>query len=234
MQIGGFQKTSLIDYPGKICAIVFTIGCNFRCPFCHNSELVLKKKIRKLHIFDENKILKFLEKRKNLLDAVEITGGEPTLQQDLEAFMKKLRKIGYLIKLDTNGSNPQKIKDLVEGGLVDYIAMDIKNSLEPAKYSKTIGVEMKSMNNIKKSIETIINSGMKYEFRTTVVPGLHTKEDIKNICLSIKNAKKYVIQNFSPSNPIDPRYKKIKGFSSSQMSEFLKTAKKIIPNSEIR
>ena len=189
-KIGGFQKSTLIDYPGKIAAIVFTQGCNFRCGYCHNPELLDLKSDSKLSV---QYILDFLKTRKGKLDGVVITGGEPTMQAGLYEFIKSVKSLGFLVKLDTNGSNPETIKKLVSDSLIDYIAMDIKAPLE--KYKSIVGVGIDT-DKIKQSIEIIMNSGIEYEFRTTVVKSLLSFDDILKMGEMIKGADKYYLQKF--------------------------------------
>lgn len=198
MKLGGLQKTSLIDYPGKIACTVFTIGCSFRCPFCHNPELVLPTFNQTGSILEKD-FFNFLLTKKNKLDGVCITGGEPTVQVDIIEFIKKIKKIGLLVKLDSNGSRPDVLNQIIKLNLVDYFAMDIKNNLK--KYSKTIGVKV-DRERIKLSVELIKNSGKEYEFRTTVVPSLHTYEDFKDIAKWINNSKKYSLQNYQDKGKI--------------------------------
>src|SRR5690554_5488754 len=169
MKIIGFQKTSLIDYPGKIVSIIFTQGCNFKCPYCHNSDLIFFQSVNNEY-FPHDYIFSFLKKRKGLIDGVSITGGEPTLQPDLYNFIVKIKDINLNIKLDTNGSNPELIKSLIDDKLIDYIAMDIKGPLD--KYECIIDNKINT-DKIIKSISLIKNSKVDYEFRTTVVPGIH-------------------------------------------------------------
>lgn len=199
MFIGGLQKSSLIDYPGEIVCIVFLAGCNLRCGFCHNPELVLPKLIEKQPHIKEGVFFDFLKSRKNLLDGVVVTGGEPTIHSDLSGFLKKIKKLGFLVKLDTNGTHPEVLRDLIDAGLVDYIAMDIKTSLNKKRYSQVIGV-VANIKNIKQSIEIIKNSGLDHEFRTTAVPFFHTLKDIINIVKFVAPSK-YFLQNFE--NPIE-------------------------------
>ena len=187
----GMEKLSLVDYEGKLACTLFTAGCNFKCPFCHNRDLVINNNI--VYLEDEE-ILSYLEKRKRQLDAVVITGGEPTLLIDLEDKIKKIKELGFLVKLDTNGSNPHIIKQLVENKLIDYIAMDIKNGL--SKYNITIGYNNYKLDNIKESINYIMNCGIDYEFRTTLVKEFHEANDIKEISELIKGSKKYFLQCF--------------------------------------
>ena len=196
-KIGGFQKSTLIDYPGKIAAIVFTQGCNFRCGYCHNPELLDLKSDSKLSV---QYILDFLKTRKGKLDGVVITGGEPTMQAGLYEFIKSVKSLGFLVKLDTNGSNPETIKKLVSDSLIDYIAMDIKAPLE--KYKSIVGVGIDT-DKIKQSIEIIMNSGIEYEFRTTVVKSLLSFDDILKMGEMIKGADKYYVQKFIPSKIYD-------------------------------
>lgn len=194
MNIQGFQKMTLLDFPGKVACTVFTGGCNMRCPFCHNAGLVLDPNGYG-NMLDE--VLEFLPKRVGLLDGVAITGGEPLLQPDIVDFVKKIKEMGYLVKLDTNGTFPEKLKELVEGGLVDYVAMDIKNCKE--KYPLTVGIDGFGLEKIEKSIDFLIHSGAEFEFRTTVTAELHTVEDIEKIAEWIKGAPRYFLQNFVDS-----------------------------------
>jgi pyruvate formate lyase activating enzyme len=209
MLIGGLQKLTLIDYPGKIAATVFTIGCNFFCSFCHNSELVDPEKIKKQPIISEKEFFEFLESRKGDLDGVCITGGEPTIHKDLPGFIKKIKELGFSVKLDTNGSNPEMLKKLIGEKLIDYIAMDIKGPLQIPK----------------KSVEIIKNSGIDYEFRTTIVPALHKKEDIIKIAKEISPAKKYFLQQFRPGKNLDKKFEKEKTYSKKELDEFCEVIK---------
>ena len=223
MRIGGFQKFSLIDYPGKICAIVFTQGCNFRCPYCHNPELVKPSLFGKTII--EEEIFSFLEKRKGKLDAVEITGGEPTLQKDLVDFIRRIKEMGYLVKLDTNGSNPEMLEIIINHGLVDYIAMDIKAPLE--KY-KEVTHSVISPEKIKRSIRIIMNSNIKYEFRTTVVKSQLSEEDIISIGKLIEGAELYILQKFIPSKTLDPNFLNEKTYSDGELGSLKRKLEKFV------
>ncbi len=194
MNIQGFQRMTLLDFPGKVACTVFTGGCNLRCPFCHNAGLVLTP-TESENLYSE--VLEFLEKRKGLLDGVCITGGEPLLQPDIVEFIKTVKDMGYLVKLDTNGCYPEKLKELVEGGLVDYVAVDIKNSKE--KYPLTVGIDGFDLSKIEESVDFLISSDADYEFRTTVVAELHTEDDIKKIAEWIAGGKRYFLQNFVDS-----------------------------------
>ncbi|MFZ2414608.1 MAG: anaerobic ribonucleoside-triphosphate reductase activating protein [Minisyncoccia bacterium] len=192
MIFGGLQELTLIDYPGKIAATVFTIGCNFRCYYCHNPELVLPEKIKNTKTLSEEEVLNFLKERQGLLQGLCITGGEPTLDNGLLDFIKQVKALNFLVKLDTNGSNPEVLKKLLENKLLDYIAMDIKAPL--AKYAMVAGVEI-DLNYIQESIKLVRQSGLEYEFRTTIAPGL-TAQDILDIVPLIKGADNYYLQVF--------------------------------------
>lgn len=191
MLIGGLNKTTLLDYPGHVAATIFTGGCNFRCPFCHNAGLVLTPS--SAEIYSEEDVFSFLKKRKNILQGVCITGGEPTLSADLPAFIEKIKETGYKVKLDTNGYRPEVLQNLLTEGLLDYVAMDIKNS--PKKYVYTAGVEL-DFGKIRESIELLKTSGIDYEFRTTVVKELHNTDDFLQIAKWIKGCSKYFLQQF--------------------------------------
>jgi pyruvate formate lyase activating enzyme len=196
MQIGGFQKMTVLDFPGKVACTVFTDGCNLKCPFCHNARLVIKDS----ELFDEGEVLSYINKRKGILDGVCISGGEPMLQGDLFEFMKKVKDMGMLIKLDTNGTMPEKLQETISLGLVDYVAMDIKNCKE--KYAITTDCPKIDISKVEKSVDILMNSGVDYEFRTTVTKELHTPQDLVQIGEWIKGAKRYYIQNFVDSQEL--------------------------------
>ena len=229
MKIGGLQKFSLIDYPGGICAIVFTQECNFRCPYCHNPELSNPDLYEEC--IPEEKIFAFLEKRKGKLDAVSITGGEPTLQPDLIDFIRKIKDRGYLIKIDTNGTRPEVLKTLIEDKLIDYIAMDVKAPLE--KYRKItrskINTEL-----IGQSIKFIKKSNIQHEFRTTVVKSQLKEDDLISISRLVKNAHLYVLQKFIPSKTMDPKFLNEKTYSDDEFDQFLKKIKKQVRSVIVR
>lgn len=228
MLINGFQKLTVLDYPGKVACIVFTPGCNFRCPFCHNASLVTH--IDKEAYIDVSEVLSYLKKRQGLLDGVVITGGEPLLQDGIEEFIAQIKDLGYAVKLDTNGSFPEKLISVVEKGLVDYVAMDIKNSKE--KYGMTIGAENFDINPIEKSVEFLKQGKVDYEFRTTVVKDFHTLEDIQDIVVWLKGAHKYFLQNFVDSGDlIKPDLEPV---SALLLKEMRGKAEEIIPSVEIR
>ncbi|MBP0989764.1 MAG: anaerobic ribonucleoside-triphosphate reductase activating protein [Oscillospiraceae bacterium] len=197
MKVYGFQKMTTLDYPGKIACTVFTGNCNFRCPYCHNASLVLENK-EKSEVSQEE-IFSLLKKRRGLLDGVAVTGGEPLINKDIPDFLSKIKELGYLIKLDTNGSNPELLKKIVSEKLVDRVAMDIKNS--PELYEKTIGVKT-DMRLIGESKEFLLSGQVEYEFRTTLVKGIHTKESIIRAAEWIKGAKEYYLQSFKDSGDL--------------------------------
>ncbi len=228
MNISGFQKMTLLDFPGVVACTLFTSGCNFRCPFCHNASLVthIDNSIR----YSEEEVLEYLEKRKGVLDGVCITGGEPLLQGDIAEFLGKIKEMGYLIKLDTNGSFPEKLVSLVEKGLVDYVAMDIKNSKE--KYAETTGKADLDISAIEKSVSFLMSGKVDYEFRTTVVKELHSEEDIENIALWLKGAKKYFLQNFVDSG--DLISENLSAADSTVLCKMQQIARQFIVNTEIR
>ncbi|MBO5777021.1 MAG: anaerobic ribonucleoside-triphosphate reductase activating protein [Clostridia bacterium] len=190
MKIFGIEKFSMVDWDGKIVCTLFASGCNFRCPFCHNSSLALADG----NELDIDDIFSFLEKRKGVLDGVCISGGEPTLHPDLEDFVKKIKDMGYKVKLDTNGTNPKAVQSLVEKKLVDYVAMDIKNS--PHKYATTAGVQSIALDNILQTISIVKKSGVPHEFRTTIIKEFHTEDDMKYIADLVDGCDKYVLQKY--------------------------------------
>ncbi len=227
MQIKGLQKTTLLDFPSKVACTLFTGGCNFRCPFCHNASLVLAPTT--VDDISEEEFFKFLKKRVGVLDGVCITGGEPLLQHDIIPFMKKIHALGFAIKLDTNGSRPQLLREIVELGLVEHIAMDIKNSLP--KYSLTAGTSI-NLDDVKESIDFIMNCGVSYEFRTTVVKELHTPDDMVSIGSLISGAENYYLQSFKDSGDlICPDYS---AHSEETMKSMLDIVKAYVKHAELR
>ena len=198
MNIQGFQKLTLLDFPGKMACTVFTAGCNLRCPFCHNSRLVIDPEKTSEYSVDE--ILAYLKKRQGILDGVAITGGEPLLQPDIDEFIKKVRELGFAVKLDTNGTFPDRLKVLVEQGLLDYVAMDVKNS--PSGYSETVGIGGYDISKIQESIGFLLENKVDYEFRTTVVREFHSVFEIDGIGKMIKGAKRHYLQAFVDSGEL--------------------------------
>jgi pyruvate formate lyase activating enzyme len=228
MNIGGLQKTSLQDYPEEVSSIIWTTGCNFSCPFCYNKDLV-EGNIEKI---PEDEIFSFLEKRRKLINGLVITGGEPFLQKDLKDFCKKVKKLGYKIKIDTNGSYPNKLKELIDEKLVDYIAMDVK---APKKqYEKLTNVKT-DLKKIQKSIEIIKNSNVNYEFRTTIVPELLTNKDIIEIARWLKGAKKFYLQQFKVDTPlISSDLTKFAPYSKEELLKILEDIKPCFEICEVR
>ena len=231
MLIGGLQKSTLIDYPRKIAATIFTVGCNFKCGFCHNPELVDSKKIKRQPKIFEAVFFSFLKSRKGLLDGVCITGGEPTIQPDIIDFIKKIKKLNFLVKLDTNGSQPKILEKLFNQNLLDFVAMDIKSSQE--NYSKTAGVNI-NLRDIQKSIDCIKQSKVDYEFRTTIGPGLIDNKEIEKIGQWLKGSKKLALQQFRPEKTLDQSWQNKKPLSDEKLKQMAKTAQKYFEQVELR
>ena len=217
MEFGGFEKSTLIDYPEKIACMVYTIGCPFRCPYCHNPELVDETVTTRIK---EQEVLDFLDRRKKMLDAVVITGGEPTMHgEKLLSFMRKVKAKGFLVKLDSNGTSPEILEKAIKEKLVDYIAMDIKSPLK--RYSEIVARPV-DIDAIKKSIDLIMNSGIEYEFRTTLVKVMLTPEDIEGIGKEIKGAKSYYLQKFIPTKILNPQFLKKTTYNDEELASFQK------------
>ena len=228
MNFSGFQKLTLLDFPGHVACTLFSHGCNFRCPYCHNAMLVTEEKSG--DVFSDEEILAYLKKRKGILVGVCFSGGEPLIQKELPDFIRKVKELGFLVKLDTNGSFPERLKELVNEGLVDYVAMDIKNSL--AKYGDTIDIKNFSTEKVEQSIDFLIGSSIDFEFRTTIVAEYHTIQDIEDIAKRIKGAKKYFLQNFVDSgNLIGDN---LHAVSKETLEKMRETALKHLENAEIR
>lgn len=228
MNICGYQKTTLLDYPGHVAATIFTGGCNFRCPFCHNADLLENPK--EASLISEEEIFSFLQKRKNVLSGICITGGEPCLQPDLQDFILKVRELGYKIKLDTNGYRPEVVSSLLEHNLLDYIAMDIKAGY--SNYATVSGIPNIDINKIKESISIIENSGIAYEFRTTVVRELHTEQDFHEISQLLSSDAPYFLQSFVDSgNILTPG---LSPCDIDTLNYYLSIIKNNIPNSSLR
>ena len=213
----------MIDYPDKVACIVFTQGCNFRCPYCHNPELVKPEMFGES--LNEDEFFDFLKERVGKLDAVSITGGEPTLQYDLIEFIKKIRDLGFLIKLDTNGTNPEMLKEIIDQKLVNYLAMDIKAPL--AKYEEITRMPM-NIEKIKQSVEMIKNSGIDYEFRTTLVKNLLSPDDILQIGKEIAGAKKYFLQKFVPTKTVDEKMLSEETYSEEELEKLKEKLKSFV------
>ena len=223
MRIGGLQKVTLIDYPGKIACTVFLIGCNFRCPWCYSKELVLPEAIKKHPKISKKYFFDFLKKRKGLLEGVVICGGEPTINKELPNFIKKIKKLGYPVKLDTNGSNPKMLKELIDEKLIDYVAMDVK--LPKEKYFKILGQNPKK---IEESIKILKESKMGCEFRSTILPAVYHEEDVVKMAKWIRNTKIYYLQQFRPEKTIDPEYEKYKPFNKENLEKIQRKCNKYV------
>lgn len=228
MEIRGFQKTTLLDYPEHVAAVIFTGGCNFRCPFCQNGGLVLDP--GEYPLIPREEVLAYLEKRKGVLEGVCLTGGEPTLQKDLKEFIRSLKALGYLVKLDTNGYRPQIVRELLGEGLLDYVAMDIKAPLE--KYPLAAGWKEMDVKKIRESIRLLMDGEVPYEFRTTVVKGIHDKEDFEQIGRLLQGCRAYYLQGFRDSGDlIGEGYG---AFSKEEMDQMAALAGKYIGRVELR
>ena len=228
MKIHGLNKTTLLDYPEHVAATIFTGSCNFRCPFCHNGDLVLNPSSQPT--IEEEKVFSFLHKRKSILSGVCITGGEPTLQKDLPDFIKKVKALGYLVKLDTNGYEPNMLEQLLNANLLDMVSMDIKSS--PSEYGNAAGLPSLDITRINASIDLLLNSKVPYEFRTTVVAELHSEDTFIAISEWINGARGYALQCYKDSDSVIK-----KGYhapSKEELNQYLEIVKKTIPNSFLR
>lgn len=232
MLISGIQKFTLLDFPDKTACIVFTPGCNFRCGFCHNPEFVLPELIAKMKdsFIPEEAVLNFLTARQNLLQGVVVTGGEPTLQPDLLSFLKKVKTMGFLVKLDTNGSRSAILETLLAEKVVDYIAMDIKTSAK--EYQSIAGVAV--IDDVKRSIELIKNSGLPYEFRSTLVKELHSKEALEGMAKLLQGAQKFYLQTFRPGHTLDAKFASYHPFSEADMEQMANDFRKVADNVGVR
>jgi pyruvate formate lyase activating enzyme len=230
IKISGLEKTSLLDYPRKLSAVIFTHGCNLRCPYCHNPELVTGDFCKRFEI-TQKALFDFLKKRKGKLDGVVITGGEPLIHDDLEELIIKIKDMGYLIKLDTNGTYPAKLRDLIGKDLVDYIAMDVK--FPKSDYIKT-SARKSLREKIMESIRIIMSSDVEYEFRTTYVKKFHNLESVKKIGEMIKGAEKYYIQNFRAGKTLDPLLSEENTFSKEELKDMKKIMKGYVKKVYVR
>ena len=227
MKLHGIQKMTLLDFPGCVSCTIFLGGCDFRCPFCHNFELIDGTMKPTMH---EDELIDFLKSRKGLLEGVAITGGEPLMHKDLPQLIKRIHDTGYRVKLDTNGYHPELLKEILDTGLVEYVAMDIKNS--PEKYALTCGLDSIDFKRIKMSIALLMNGNTDYEFRTTVVNELHSEEDFYKIGEMIKGAKRYFLQRFTDRDSVP--YGNLTAPSFDKMHKFAEIAREFVPNTELR
>lgn len=227
MEIQGFQKLTLLDYPGNLSCIIFTFGCDFRCPFCHNASLVTDKH----EVFiEEKEIFEYLDNRKNIINSVCITGGEPLIQKDIISFIRKIKNRNLKVKLDTNGNNPDVLKILIDNNLVDFVALDIKNSKK--KYGLTSGLPNINIDHVNESINMLLKNKVDYEFRTTVVLEFHEEEDFLEIAKWIKGCKKYVLQQFKDSGNLITEG--LHGHSAKELSKYKEVLEEKLSNVEIR
>jgi len=227
MKIHGLQKMTLLDFPGRVACTVFLGGCDMRCPFCHNAELIDGSAPP---IMDEEELLAFLRKRKGLLDGVAVTGGEPLLRPDFISLAEKIRDLGYPLKLDTNGTHPDRLREIIRRGLADYVAMDIKNS--PARYAETAGLEELDLAPVRESVSILMEGKTEYEFRTTVVAQLHDADSFREIGKWIRGAKRYFLQKFTDRDTVP-----FGGFcapSDDEMRQYAEIAREYVPGTELR
>lgn len=230
MKFGGWQKLTLLDFPGRVACTLFTVGCNLRCPFCHNASLVTADTPPEL---PPEEIFAFLEKRRGLLDGVCVTGGEPLLQPGLADFLHRVKEMGYLVKLDTNGTLPDRLEALLAAGLVDYVAMDIKNS--PRRYAETVGVASLRGESVRRSASLLMEGHVPFEFRTTAVSPLHTAADFEEIGQWLAGDEPYFLQDFADSGDlIDPETQPLRAFSPDEMRAFLQILRRTIPHAAWR
>ena len=229
MQIAGLQKSSLVDYPSKIAAVIFTLGCNFRCPYCHNPNILTAVSTNKL--FDEAAVLDFLNSRSGKLDAVVVSGGEPTLQKNIVTFFEKIKNLGFLTKLDTNGTSPEILKQLIAHRLLDYVAMDIKAPIDKYSQIACVNVDTKK---IEQSIELLKSSGIEYEFRTTTVASQLNFIDFEKIGQMLKGSKTYYLQKFKPEVTLNPQFTHRKTYSDEEFYKIKTMLSAYIKNVYVR
>ena len=224
-EIKGFLETSFLDWPGKLCSVIFLPHCNFRCPYCHNHPLVSHPERYPSIPFED--ILDRLRSFRDWIDGVCITGGEPTLHVDLPLLIREIKRNGFLVKLDTNGSNPQVLEDLIKAEEIDFVSMDVKAPLDPFSYRRSIGLSI-DLNLILRSIEILKKGKVEYQFRMTVVPGLHREEDIETLGDQLRVGKRFVLQNFNPENPLDPSLKAILPYDQKILKEIEKKVQAMV------
>lgn len=233
IEIKSFIKNSLLDWDGKIVSVVYLAGCNFRCPFCHNATLVLNPHGLKAIEFEE--VAEYVKQNRIFIDGVCVTGGEPCLYNDLSKFLNRFKSLDVLVKLDTNGFYPETLKEITNSNLVDYIAMDIKAPLVEEKYSQACGIKNDELlPNIKNSINIIMNSPVDYEFRITVVPTLHSKQEILEVAKGISGAKKLALQNFLNYETLDPEFKNIRPYSIKQLQDIAEDVRSYVEKCVVR
>ena len=229
MFIKGLQKLTLLDFPERMACTVFTFGCNFRCPFCHNASLVLSSRADD-SVISEEELFTLLQKRRGMLEGVCITGGEPTLQPDLPDFIRKVKELGFAVKLDTNGYRPAVLRALIDGGLLDYVAMDIKNSL--SRYGETVGIKNFDTAPIEESMDYLMEGHVPFEFRTTLVRGLHTPESIREMGARLAGQERFFLQHFEDSGDLIGQG--MSGFEHDETARMLVALCEYVPNAQIR
>lgn len=225
LEIKGFLETSFLDWPGKICSVIFLPHCNFRCPYCHNHPLIFKPE--EFPSISLEIILRRLNEFKDWIDGVCITGGEPTIHKDLPDVIHKIKREGFMVKLDTNGSNPQMLEELINSGALDYISMDVKAPLDPERYSKTIGVKI-DIDLITRSIHILKKGKIDFQFRMTFVPGLHNEEDIRILAEQLKVGRRFKLQNFNPESPLDPSFKSVIPFDPKRLKKIERIVQEMV------
>jgi pyruvate formate lyase activating enzyme len=227
IEIKGFLETSFLDWPGKLCSVLFLPYCNFRCPYCHNHPLVFHPE--QYSTIPLKKIFDRIHSLKNWIDGVCLTGGEPTLHADLPSLIREIKRHKFLVKLNTNGSNPQMLKKLIEAEEIDFVSMDVKAPLDPFHYSRVTGLSI-NLNPITESIEILKGGRVDYEFRMTVVPGLHKEEDIRSLGGQLRAGQRLILQNFNPENPLDPSLKNITPFDPRVLKKIEKEVQEMEPH----
>jgi len=230
MKIAGFIKTTLLDWEGKVACTIYLAGCDFRCPYCHNRDLVLRP--NEIEEVDENYIFEYIDENSDFLDGVVISGGEPLLNSDLISLIKKLRALGMKIKIDTNGNHPDELEDLIGAGMLDFVAMDIKSSLNE-RYDIVTDTKI-DVNNIRRSIHILMNSGIDYEFRTTLAPVFVKESDINAICKEIEGAKRYRLHQFRPKNTLDSSLSVLDPYPESKVLTMAENAKRYVKDVRVR
>ena len=225
IEIKGFLETSFVDWPGKVCSVLFLPYCNFRCPYCHNHPLVLYPERYRSIPFET--ILRRLRSFEGWIDGVCLTGGEPTFHAGLFHLVQEIKRHGFLVKLDTNGSNPQMLENLIEARAIDFISMDVKAPLDPFRYRRSIGRPI-DLDLILKSIEILKKGGVEYQFRMTVVPELHPKDDIRNLGLQLKAGPRFILQNFNPEHPLDSSLKDTLSYDPKVLKEIENEVQKMV------
>ena len=229
MLVSGLQKLTLLDYPGRVACTVFTGGCNFRCPFCHNAPLVIPDRVSRESA--EEEVIRFLKKRQGVLEGVAVTGGEPLLHRDIPDFLRRIKDLGYSIKLDTNGSFPDLLEKIISEGLADRVAMDIKNS--PAEYGRTVGITDFDLAPVEQSKNLLLSGAVDYEFRTTVVKGIHTEEGLCEAARWIAGAKEYYLQQFKDSGDII-NIEGLGAFDEKEMHALADKVREYVPAVQVR